>query len=132
MKKLGFYAIAFVVSLWSIPGIASSARDFDVSAFQLAQSEGKVVLVDVYATWCPTCKAQQKDLQSILSDNKYKDVVSFKIDFDKKDVVKSFEKLIDKKIPRQSTIVILKGKDLLAFSVAEKGEKLKEHLDKGF
>ena len=133
MKQFIFgSAFALVLSLWSSQGFAFNAVDFDAKAFQAAQSEDKVIIVDVFATWCPTCKRQHKDLESILSDTKYKDVVTFKVDFDKKDVVKAFEKLIDKKIPRQSTIVIFKGKKLVAFSVAERGEKLKNHLEKAF
>jgi thioredoxin 1 len=132
MRFKMFYTFAMILSMWSSQGFAFSALDFEAKAFQSAQAENKIILVDVFATWCPTCKAQQKDLESILKDPKYKDVVTLKINFDNKEVVKEFGKLIDKKIPRQSTILVFKGKERVSFSVAERGEKLKEHLDKAF
>ncbi len=130
-----FYNLLFllILSHFSLGTIfAFSPEAFDKEKFQVAQKAGKVVLVDVYAKWCPTCKVQHADLEKFLSEPKYKNVLVFRVDFDDKPLVKSFGELIGKPIPRQSTIVIFKGTQQVAFSVAEQGSQLKAQIDRAF
>jgi len=130
MKPYFNILLALVMTLWSVGSYAFSAPEFNEEAFKTAQATDKVILVDVFASWCPTCKAQGKDLENILKDSKFSGVVTFKVDFDNKDVVKALERLAEKKIPRQSTILFFKGKELIAFSVSERDAKLRTHLEK--
>lgn len=131
MRNILLMSIVFVsAGFLASPVFAFSAQDFNKKSFESAQKEGKAIMVDVYASWCPTCKAQHKDLEAIFKEDQFKDVVSFKLDFDNKDLVRSFEKLIDKRIPRQSTIVFFKGDKIVGFSVAERSDKLQAHLEK--
>jgi thiol:disulfide interchange protein len=44
---------------------ALAGQPFDTSAFQQAQAAGKPILVDVTASWCPTCKVQRPIVQEI-------------------------------------------------------------------
>jgi thiol-disulfide isomerase/thioredoxin len=122
--------LVILASFWSFTTEAFSPQDFEVQSFQKSQSEDKVIIVDVAAKWCPTCKGQQKDLDAILKDPKYKEVVTYKVDFDNKDQVKALADQIGRPIPRQSTIVFLKGKEVVGFSVAERGDDLRAHLNK--
>lgn len=124
--------LLFINFLSGGPSFALTPESFDKSRFLEAQKSQKVVLVDVFAKWCPTCKAQHADLKTFLAEPKYKDVVVFRLDFDDKVLVKSFSDLIAKPIPRQSTIVVFSGTKLVAFSVAEQGAALKAQLDKAF
>ena len=87
---------------------------YDASSFAKAQAAGKSIVVDVHASWCPTCKAQAPILKSIARDGKAKDVVFIRVDFDKD---KAF--LREHRIPRQSTVLVFKGKQEVGRSIAE-------------
>lgn len=83
---------------------AGQARPFDQAAFDKAKADGKTVLVDFAASWCPTCKKQGPVIESLLKEDKYKDVVAFKADYDKEQELKK-----QLKVTGQSTLVVFKG-----------------------
>lgn len=86
------------------PGWAFEEKPFDMTAFKQAQSEGKSILLDAFAPWCPTCRAQQKVLGALKDDAKYDALVLFKIDYDNQtDVLKTFN------VRQQSTLIAFKG-----------------------
>lgn len=86
-------------------GFAAAGKPFDQQAFDAAQAAGKSILVDVSAPWCPVCKAQAPILSKLRGDAKYKDLVSFSIDFDsQKDLLRKFN------VQKQSTLIVFKGK----------------------
>lgn len=85
--------------------VAMDKKPFDQKAFEAAQASGKPILVEVTAPWCPTCKAQAPTLSKIREDAKFKELVSFNIDFDsQKDLLKKFG------VQKQSTLIVFKGK----------------------
>lgn len=87
---------------------------YSQARFEALQAAGEVVLIDVYASWCPTCKKQQEALEAYRSANPEKKFTILVVDFDKnKDLVRHF------RAPRQSTLLIYKGKEQFWFSVAE-------------
>ena len=109
MPPIKLMRIAVVV----LAGLAFSAgaawsfdeKPFDQAAFEAAQSSGKPVLIDVFAPWCPVCKAQQAVLGGLKQDSKYGDLTVLKVDFDNQpDVLKSFN------VRQQSTLIAFKGK----------------------
>jgi len=128
--KNKFLMILAIGLFSSLASFAFDAPSFNEKSFKENQAKGEAILVDVYAKWCPTCKKQHAELVEIFNDEKYKGIKSYKLDYDDKDLVKKFSNLIGKPIPRQSTIVVLKGKEIVAFSIAETGEKLKSSIDK--
>jgi thioredoxin 1 len=101
---LGALAIATALSLGPIAS-AADKKPFDQKAFEAAQAAGKPILVEVSAPWCPICKAQAPILSRLTSDPKFKELVSFDIDFDsQKDLLKKFN------VQKQSTLIVFKGK----------------------
>ena len=101
---LGALALSGALSLSSIAS-AMDKKPFDQKAFEAAQAAGTPILVEVTASWCPVCKAQAPILARLKSEPKFKDLVSFNIDFDsQKDLLKKFN------VQKQSTLIAFKGK----------------------
>lgn len=100
MKRISVALAAVMVMSAS----AFGAENFTKAKFEAAQSAGKSILIDIYAPWCPVCKAQQKVIAG-LKASKYKALTVFKVDFDnQKDVVRSFG------ARQQSTLIAFRGK----------------------
>lgn len=83
---------------------AMEGKPFDKPAFEAAQKAGKPILIDVSAPWCPTCKAQAPILSRLRADPRFKNLVSFNIDFDsQKDLLRTLN------VRSQSTLIVFKG-----------------------
>ena len=93
---------------------AADKKPFTAAAFEAAQAGGKPILIDVSASWCPTCKAQAPILSKLMGDPRFRNVVAFNVDYDaQKDVLKRFN------VQRQSTLIVFKGKQEAARSVGD-------------
>ena len=82
MRLLLLAIVASVALLGSLPAHAAEWKPFEAAAFAQAQKDGKPILVDIFAVWCPTCRAQNPILTQLTREPKYKDLVVFKVDFD--------------------------------------------------
>ena len=71
-------------------------------------SKGETLFVDYSATWCSTCKRQEKILTEIRKKNSsYDEKMTFvKIDWD---TFKDHEVTSSRNIPRRSTLLVLRG-----------------------
>ena len=97
-------AVVTSVVLTATPASAAEWKPFDAASFAAAQKEGKSILVDIFAVWCPVCRAQNPILTQLTRDPKYKDLVVFKVDFDtQKPDVRAL------KATSQSTLIAYKG-----------------------
>lgn len=96
---------------------AAEWRDFTPEAFAAAQRDGKSILVDVTAAWCPACRAQHRILDQLAKEPKYRDLVVFKVDFDnQKDALRMLN------AQKQSTLIVFKGDKELDRSVGDTSE----------
>lgn len=97
--------------------LMASALDkeaFTPERFAELQAQNALILVDIHATWCPTCARQQQVLADYRERHPELDLHILNVDFDKdKRWVKHF------KAPRQSTLILYRGKEQIGFSVAE-------------
>ncbi len=106
-------ALCLTLPLASV-AFAQGKKPFTAAAFEAAQASGKPILIDVSASWCPTCRAQAPILSKLMSDPRFKNMVTFNVDYDsQKDVLRKLN------VQRQSTLIVFKGKQEAGRSVAD-------------
>lgn len=99
---------------WPALGRAAEAVPYDAQAFAAAQGEGRPILVQITAPWCPICRAQKPILARLAAEPRFKDLAIFTIDFDgQRDLVRRFGAQM------QSTLILYKGKAEVGRSVGE-------------
>ncbi|WP_291646694.1 thioredoxin family protein [Comamonas sp.] len=110
---------AAMLALSAFAGIASAGeiKPFSQAEFDRLTQAGQPVVVDVSATWCPTCKAQKSILEKLMKQPAYKDVTLLTVDFD---IEKSTVRAL--KVSMQSTLVGFKGAQEVARSVGDTTE----------
>jgi thiol-disulfide isomerase/thioredoxin len=81
-------SVSFALAL---PARAFETKPYDAAAFKAAQDAGAPILVDVFAPWCPTCKAQQQVLDKLKANPDLDKITVFKVDYDNQpEAVQSF------------------------------------------
>ena len=102
------------LSLLASLAMAGEIKPFNQKDFDKLTHDGKPVVLDVSAPWCPTCKAQKPIIDGLMKQPAYKDVTLMSIDFDSsKATLKNF------KVIMQSTLVAFKGEKEVGRSVAD-------------
>lgn len=116
-------AAAVVVALSVMSAQAVTQHKFDQKAFDEAQAADKPILVQVHASWCPICTVHDRILTKLGEDPRFKELVSFTIDFDTEQKLwRSF------KATKQSTLIAFKGKKEVGRSVGDTNPKSIEAL----
>ncbi len=101
--------LASIVAL-SLSAIAASAavaqpvQPFSLAALKAAQAAGKPILIDVFAPWCPTCRAQAPTIDALAANPATEKLVILRVDFDHQDAEKAFLH-----VNKQSTLIAYKG-----------------------
>ena len=103
-RILSLAAGVAAVTMITAGALAEEPKPFDREAFDKARAEGKTVLVDFDAGWCPVCKKQAQAIPQVLKQDKFQQVIVFKADYDSQ---KELKKQL--KITHQSTLVLFKG-----------------------
>lgn len=104
-RQLLTAAFAVAALILGAPAHAAEQRPFDRAAFEAAQAAGRPILVDVYADWCPTCRAQAPAVAAAIGGAQYRQLVVFKLNFDKQ---KADWRQMG--VQRQSTLIAFNGR----------------------
>jgi thioredoxin 1 len=90
--------------------------EYEPGLIQSLLNEGKTVFVDYSATWCSTCKAQERAISGIrATTDKFETMVFVRVDWDD---YGRHAVTTSRKIPRRSTLLVLRGDDELGRIVA--------------
>lgn len=111
-----FTKTTILIALFSLMSLAMAGeiKPFNQKDFDALTSSGKPVVLDISATWCPTCKEQKPIIDGLMKQPAYKDVTLMTIDFDaNKPTLKMF------KVTMQSTLVAFKGAKEVGRSVGD-------------
>jgi thiol:disulfide interchange protein len=131
MKRRTFIAASLTAAALPWKAMAAGFVDYTPGVIDDALAEGKTVFVDYSATWCGTCKRQERVINAIREANPaYDDAMMFvKVDWD---TYKNEDVTVFRNIPRRSTLLVLRGDDELGRIVAGTSEaQIKELMDKG-
>ncbi len=113
MKLVQIATLLALSSLMSL-AMAGDIKPFNQKDFDRLTHEGKPVVLDISATWCPTCKEQKPIIDGLMKQPAYKDVTLMTLDFDTaKPTLKKF------KVTMQSTLVAFKGDKEVGRSVGD-------------
>lgn len=113
LPRLARGCVALVLVL-TFSAVSAVTEPFTEARFNELQAAAALVLVDVHADWCPTCKKQSKALDAYEVAHPNVKLHRLVVDFDtQKEWVKHF------KAPRQSTLLLYRGTTQTWFSVGE-------------
>ena len=131
MDRRHFLAAGLATALAPVAALAADFVEYTPGLIEKELAAGKTVFVDYSATWCSTCKRQERVINALRSeDGRFDDAMMFvKVDWDtyKNDAV-----IAGRDIPRRSTLIVLRGEDELGRLVAGTSEtQIKALMEKG-
>lgn len=120
MNRRHFLTTTAAITLLPMAGFAQIAPegwlDYEPDLIEKLLDEGKTVFVDYSATWCSTCKAQERAIANIRAEStKYETMVFVRVDWDE---FGRHKVTTSRKIPRRSTLLVLRGDQELGRIVA--------------
>jgi thiol-disulfide isomerase/thioredoxin len=105
LRRLPFIRLALAASLALATSLAQALTivPYTPEAFAVAQKTGQPLVLHFHASWCPTCRAQDKAFEALKADPAL-NVTLMAVDFDKE---KTLEKQM--KVNAQSTLIVFHG-----------------------
>ena len=103
MSSFPRLALAATLMLACAGSHALTLTPYTPAALAAAQKAGEPLVLHFHASWCPTCRAQDKVFDALKADPSLK-VTLMAVDYDQE---KAFEKQM--KVTAQSTLVVLHG-----------------------
>jgi thioredoxin 1 len=77
LSALCLFGLAFAA-----PVMAQPIQPFSTAALKAAQAAGEPVLVDAYASWCPTCRKQAPTIDAMAKDPAFDKLLILRLDYD--------------------------------------------------
>ena len=108
-----FSAFLISIALSCAPAMAAEVP-YDKAQFDKTMAEGKPIVVDFHADWCPTCRMQKPAVKALAADPKFAGVTIFIADYDKE---KELKKQIN--VSKQATFVVFKNGQEVTRSTGE-------------
>ena len=102
-RLLGLAAAFVAPATLAVQALAAEppAQPFDQQLFEAALAEGRPMLVEITAPWCPVCKAQKQIFAGLFAEERFADMLVLEVDFDsRKDVVRALG------AQKQSTLIV--------------------------
>jgi len=120
MNRRNFLITSAVIAALPMAATAQMAPegwlDYEPGLIQQLLNQGDTVFVDYSASWCSTCKAQERAITAIRSEtNAYENMKYVRVDWDE---YGRHAVTTSRKIPRRSTLLVLRGGDELGRIVA--------------
>ena len=110
LKALLISALTFAAS----QALALNIAPYSAEALKAAQSAGKPVALHFHASWCGTCRAQERAFQSMKDVSELKNVTLLVVDYDtERPLRKSLS------VRSQSTVIVYKGEKQTAMVAGE-------------
>ena len=122
MKRRDFLVLSAAAAGAGLPmQLQAAPLNYKPGMLQDRLDAGETLFLDFKADWCGTCKAQERVINALKAENPaYEANITFiNIDWD---VYGSSQMATRMKIPRRSTLVVLKGDDELGRLVADTRE----------
>jgi thioredoxin 1 len=117
MNRRTFISVLTGLVLMSGMSFANESIVYTPGLIKERLSAGETLFVDYSATWCSTCKRQEKILNEIRKNNSFYDekMTFVKID---RDTYKDHEVTSSRNIPRRSTLLVLRGNEEIGRIIA--------------
>jgi thioredoxin 1 len=115
-----FATLVSAAAMVLTPFATAAITPYDKAQFDKLIAEGKPVVVDFFADWCSTCRAQKPIVRELAAEPAMKDVTIFVATFDKE---KELRKTL--RVRSQSTFVVFKSGKEIARST---GQLVKEEI----
>ncbi len=96
------------------PAMALETEPYSPERLAELQADDALVLVDVWAEWCPTCARQHEILEEFRQAHPEVDLHILSVDFDD-----DKHHVRELRAPRQSTLLLYRGEEQFWYSVAE-------------
>lgn len=114
MRLITKLIISFLLAGLASPLLAVTREDFEEERFYELKDAGEVILVDIFANWCPTCARQREILDQYQEKHPDAPLHILTVNYNtQRDWVRHFE------ATRQSTFILYNGNERTWMSVAE-------------
>ena len=77
-----FYGNLIYMNLRPADPILPGWEEFSADNFNRYQAAGEPVLIEIYASWCPTCKAQHEAFEDLEAMGQRPAIRAIRVDFD--------------------------------------------------